>query len=71
MDNYKLYRKNKTELFEMVHELIIKSPTRPLWGFDTQEEEDEYNKKLNEYLESRKPEIMNRLKEMGFEPHDR
>lgn len=66
MNNYKLYRKNKTELFEMVHELVVNSPTRPLCGFDTQEEKEEYNKKMNEYLESRRPEITNRLKEMGF-----
>ena len=70
MDNYKLYRKHRQELFEMFHEVIINSPTRPFWGFDTQEEEDEYNKKMNEYLVSRKQEIMNRLNEMGFGPHD-
>ena len=69
--NYKLYRKHKTELFEIVYDLYRNAPPLSIFGFATQEEEDEYNKKMNEYLESRKPEIMNRLKEMGFEPHDR
>lgn len=66
--NYKLYREHKQEIFEMICEVNDNKPFRPLWGFDTQEEENQYIEKLNEYLESKKPEIINRLKEMGFEP---
>ena len=65
-DNYKLYRKNKTELFELVYEMIKGMPVKPYFGFSTQDEEEEYNKKCDEYLESIKPEIKKRLKEMGF-----
>ena len=67
-ENYKLYRKNKTELFEMVHDLCRNAP--PLSIFATEEEKEEHKKKMDEYLESRRPEIKNRLKEMGFGSHD-
>ena len=63
-ENYKLYRKHNTELFEMVYDLWRNAPSLPI--FATEEEKDEHEKRMNEYLESRKPEIMNRLKELGF-----
>lgn len=62
----KLYRKHKTELFEMVDDLCRNAPPLSIFGFATKEEEDEYNKKMNEYLESRRPEIKSRLKALGF-----
>ena len=63
-ENYKLYRKHKTELFEMVYDLYRNAP--PLSPFATEEEKEEYGKKMNAYLESRRPEIISRLQELGF-----
>ena len=65
-DIYKLYRKNRTELFELFYEMVKGMPVKPYFGFSTQDEEEEYNKKCDEYLESIRPEIKKRLKEMGL-----
>lgn len=65
-ENYKLYRKNKAEIFNMIYDVWTNAPVKPLLGFSTQEEEEQYNKKLNEYLEKVKPEIVEHLKELGF-----
>ena len=64
--NCKLYRMNKTELFEMIYDLYRNAPPLSPFGFATKEEEEEYSKKMNEYLESRRPEIVSKLKELGF-----
>ena len=62
--NYKLYRMNKTELFEMIYDLYRSAP--PLSLFATEEEKAEHKKKMDGYLESIKPEILERLKALGF-----
>ena len=64
--NCKLYRMNKTELFEMIYDLYRNAPPLSPFGFATKEEEEEYIKKMNEYLESRRPESVSKLKELGF-----
>lgn len=66
-ENYKLYRKHKTEIQNMLFEVIDGAPFNPdVFGTATQEEKEKYNKELNEYLESRKPEIISKLKELGL-----
>ena len=50
----------------MIYDVWTNAPVKPLLGFSTQEEEEQYNKKLNEYLEKVKPEIVEHLKELGF-----
>ena len=62
--NYKLYRKNKTELFEMFYDACRNAPTLPI--FPTEEQKEEHKKRMNEYLESIRPEIIRRLQELGF-----
>lgn len=63
-ENYKLYRKHKTELFEMVYDVCRNAP--PLPFFATEEEKEEHKKKMDEYLESIKPEIISKLKALGI-----
>lgn len=63
-ENYKLYRKHRQELFEMVYEACRNAPTLPI--FATEEEKAEHKKKMDGYLESIKPEILERLKALGF-----
>ena len=63
-ENYKLYRKHKTELFEMVYDTCRNAPPLPI--FATEEEKEEHKKKMDEYLESIKPEIVSKLKALGF-----
>lgn len=63
-ENYKLYRKHKTELFEMVYDACRNAPSLPL--FATEEEKEEHKKKMDEYLESIRPEIVSKLKALGF-----
>lgn len=66
-ENYKLYRMHKTEIQNMIFEVIENAPFNPdIFGTATQEEKEQYDRKLNAYLESRKPEIISRLKELGF-----
>ena len=63
-ENYKLYRKHKTELFEMVYEAFLNAPPLPI--FATEEEKEEHKKKMDEYLKSIKPEVLEKLKTLGF-----
>lgn len=63
-ENYKLYRKHKTELFEIVYEAFLNAP--PLSIFATEEEKEEHKKKMDEYLKSIKPEVLEKLKTLGF-----
>lgn len=60
-ENYKLYRKNKVEIFNMIHDLWSSTPHISI--FELTEEEKEENK---QYYESKKPEVIKRLQEMGF-----
>lgn len=70
-ENYKLYRKHKSELQKMIFEIIENAPFNPdVFGTATQEEKEQYDRELHEYLESRKLEVENRLKEMGFGVHE-
>ena len=63
---YKLYRKHQTEIFELMYDVWRNAPIKPFWGFDTKEEEEQYNKDLNEYVELQKPRIVDEFKKMGF-----
>lgn len=64
---YKLYRMHKTEIQNMIFEVIKNAPFNPdVFGTATKEEKEQYNIELNEYLESKRPEIVCRLKELGF-----
>ena len=63
-ENYKLYRKHKQELFEIVYEAFLNAP--PLSIFATEEEKEEHKKKMDEYLKSIKPEVLEKLKMLGF-----
>jgi hypothetical protein len=66
-ENYKLYRMHKTEMQNMIFEVINGAPFNPdVFGTATQEEKEQYNRELNEYLESRKPEIISKLRALGF-----
>ena len=63
-ENYKLYRKHKQEIFEIYYDMYRNAP--PLSIFATEEEKEEHKKQMDEYLESRRPEIVSRLRELGF-----
>ena len=66
---YNLYKNNKAELLDIACDLIDRAPTPDylLFGFETKEDEEEYKKKLNEYLELEKPKIREKLKGLGFD----
>ena len=55
---------HKTELFELMYDVCRNAPHLPI--FATEEEKEEHKKQIDEYLESRRPEIISRLKELGF-----
>ena len=61
-ENYKLYRKHPTEIFNMIYDLWSNAPHISLL-FELTEKEKEENE---QYYESKKPELIKRLKEMGF-----
>ena len=63
-ENYKLYRKHKQELFEIVYEACRNAPPLPI--FATEEEKEEHKKKMDEYLKSIKTEVLEKLKTLGF-----
>lgn len=63
-ENYKLYRKHRQELFEMMYEAFLSAPPLPI--FATEEEKEEHKKKMDEYLKSIKPEVLEKLKTLGF-----
>jgi len=69
--NYELYKKHKVDIFNMVYDVIERSPTPPVplffSDFMTQEEKKEYERELDAYLKVEKPNITSKLKEMGFE----
>lgn len=48
----------------MVYDAYRNAPPLPI--FATEEEKEEHNKKMDEYLESIKPEIVSKLKALGF-----
>lgn len=63
-ENYKLYRKHKQEIFEIYYDTCRNAPPLPI--FATEEQKAEHKKQMDEYLESRRPEIVSRLRELGF-----
>lgn len=67
---YKLYQKNKVEIFEIIYDVCKRAPTPDslsfLFGFETEKEKEEFNKKLNEYLKSEEPMVKAKFKELGF-----
>lgn len=55
----------------MFYDAFEKAPIPPTIGFffgmGTNEEKEEFNKQMDEYLKIEKPKIIERYKEMGFE----
>ena len=71
MSNYEIYRKHKVEIFNMACDIIKGCPLPDdlltFWfGTPTQEQQEEYYKKVNEYFKNKKPEVEEKLKEFGF-----
>lgn len=75
MDNeiYKLYKKHKVELFDMIYDVCERAPLPEglsifsfALGTETEEERERYNKQMEEYVKTEEPKIRERLKEMGF-----
>lgn len=66
--NYKLFRIHQHEIFEMICKVIDDAPPNPdVFGTATVEEKEKYNKELNEYLDNKKPELIEKFIEMGFD----
>lgn len=67
---YKLYRKHQVEIFDMIYDVCQRAPKQDpisvLFGYDTEEEKEEFDKKMEEYLNLEKPKIIERFKELGF-----
>lgn len=66
-ENYKLYRKHQVELFNMIYDVWERAPAKNIFGFETEEEKKEYDKKMEEYLKIEEPKIRERFKELGFD----
>lgn len=66
--NYKLFRIHQHEIFDMICNVINDAPHNPdVFGTATAEEKEKYNKELNEYLDNKKPELIEKFIEMGFD----
>jgi hypothetical protein len=69
--NYKLYRKHRVELFDMIYDTIERAPAPDdlafYFGTETKEQREKFDKKMEEYMKTEEPEIRQRLKEMGFD----
>lgn len=67
---YKLCRKHQVEIFDMIYDVYQRAPKQDpisvLFGYDTEEEKEEFDKKMEEYLNLEKPKIIERFKELGF-----
>ena len=70
-ENYKLYRKHRVEIFDMVYDIIERAPVPDdlafFFGTETKAQREEFDKKMQEYLKSEEPKIKERFKEMGFD----
>lgn len=66
--NYKLFRIHQQEIIEMISRVIDNAPFNPdVFGTATEEEKEKYNKEVNEYLNNKKPELVEKFIEMGFD----
>ena len=69
--NYKLYRKHRVELFDMIYDTIQRAPVPDdlafFFGTETKEQREEFDKKMEQYKKIEEPKIRERLKEMGFD----
>lgn len=66
-ENYKLYKKHQVKIFDMVYDTIKRAPVPNIFGFETKEEKEEYDKKMEEFLKLEEPKIKEQFKELGFE----
>ena len=70
-ENYKLYKKHKVELFDMIYDTIQRAPVPDdlafFFGTETKEQREEFDKRIQEYLKIEEPKIREKLKEIGFE----
>lgn len=66
-DAYKLYKKHEVEIFEIFEDILIRSPKTPIFGFETKEEEDAFDKMIDQYWEEEEPKIKEKLRIMGFD----
>ena len=68
--NYKLYKRHKVDIFNILYDVFERSPEPPVPFFFsnlmTEEEKRQYKKELDTYLEVENPKVTSRLKEMGF-----
>lgn len=69
--NYKTYKKHRAEIFDIIYDLWLRAPKPDalvfLFGFDTTEDEEIYNKKITEYLKTEEPVIQEKFRALGFE----
>ena len=66
--NYKLFRIHQQEIIDIISRVIDNAPFNPdVFGTATEEEKEKYNKELNEYLNNKKPELIEKFIEMGFD----
>lgn len=69
-ENYKLYRKHQVEIFNMIYDIWQRAPVPDdlafLFGMETKEQREEFDKKMEDYLKTEEPKIRERLKELGF-----
>ena len=69
-ETYKLYKKHQVEIFDMIYDVYQRAPTRDplkvLFDCETEEEKEEFNKKMDDYLKSEEPKIKEKLRELGF-----
>ena len=66
-ENYKLYKKHQAEIFNMIYDIFERAPIPNIFGFETKEEKEEYDKKMEEFLKLEEPKIKEQFKELGFE----
>ena len=70
-ENYKLFRKHQSEIFDMFYDIFERAPIPDdlefFFGTETKAQREEYDKKIQEFLKIEKPKIKERFKEMGFD----
>lgn len=53
-------------IYDVYQRAPKQDPISVLFGYDTEEEKEEFDKKMEEYLNLEKPKIIERFKELGF-----